>query len=399
LIRSACPSVLAPMQTGDGLLARLVVNEPMALDTFDKLCEAAETQGNGIIEVTQRGNLQIRGLTEVSAPIFARAVSSLGIGAGSHPPLLTSPLLGLGADEPFDCTTVVSSLQTTLQALRTELESLAPKVSVLIDGGGKLHLDAIPADIRLVATSNSLFQLSLAGDSRTACFVGYVSMNRVAASVEDLLRLIARQGPQARARDLVTRLNFGPAPPNTRVPSEPVGIHPLEDESVARGFALPFGHSTAGALRLFARVAADHGATSIRPAPGRSLLAIGLSNARANELRGPAVHAGLIADPHDERRQVVACAGAPACASAKLPTRELAPEVARAARTLVGTSDIVHLSGCSKGCAHSSPAAVTIVGPDHIILNGCASDTPHATISPAGLVADIERLCSRAEHA
>jgi precorrin-3B synthase len=386
------------MQTGDGLLARLVVSEPMSPDTFDKVCEAAETHGNGIIEVTQRGNLQIRGLTESSAPIFADSVSSLETGAGGRPPLLTSPLLGLGADEPLDSTPVVSALQTMLQTLRTELESLGPKVSVLIDGGGKLHLDAVSADIRLVATSNSLFQLSLAGDSRTAAFVGYVSMNRVAASVGDLLCLIARQGRQARARDLVTRLRFGSAPPNERPPSEPVGIHLLKDQSVARGFALPFGHSTAAALRLFARAAADHGATSIRPAPGRSLLAIGLSNSRANELREPAVRAGLIAEPDDERRHVVACAGAPACASARLPTRELAPEVARAARNLVGTSDVVHLSGCIKGCAHSSAAAITVVGPDQIILNGFASDTPHATISPAGLVADIERLCSRADH-
>jgi len=60
---------------------------------------------------------------------------------------------------------------------------------------------------------------------------------------------------------------------------------------------------------------------------------------------------------------------------------------------LAGTSKIVHLSGCSKGCAHPGPAALTLVGPDRLILNGRASDTPHATVSSVSLIADIERLC------
>jgi precorrin-3B synthase len=58
----------------------------------------------------------------------------------------------------------------------------------------------------------------------------------------------------------------------------------------------------------------------------------------------------------------------------------------------------VHLSGCSKGCAHPGPAAVTIVGPDRVVVNGRASDTPRATVSSAGLIADIEQLCSQLHH-
>ena len=95
---------------------------------------------------------------------------------------------------------------------------------------------------------------------------------------------------------------------------------------------------------------------------------------------------------------VIACAGTPACTSAKLPTRQLAPEVASAARALVGSPNVVHLSGCSKGCAHPGPAAITIVGPDSVVVNGRASDTPRATVSSAGLIADIEQLCSQLHH-
>ncbi len=386
------------MQTGDGLLARIVPNEPIAIDDLCVLCDAAEALGNGIIEVTQRGSLQIRGLTEASAPEFAQIVTSLGIGADNSPPLLTSPLFGLDAAEPFDSTTLVSDLRAILQGGQPDLQGLGPKVSVLVDGGGHLHLDAVPADIRLVATPNSLFELSVAGDSNSASFVGYVSTNRAAASVKYLLQLIASRGPTARARDLVSGLELAPIPSSTRPASEPIGMHLLKDGTVARGLALPFGHTTAATLRRFARSAADQGARGIRPAPGRSLLAIGLSQASANNLCASAAHEGFVVDAHDVRRHVVACAGTPACASAKLPTRQLAPEVARAARALAGSSNVVHLSGCSKGCAHPGPAAVTIVGPDRVIVNGRASDTPRATVSSAGLIADIERLCSKLKH-
>src|SRR5256885_76433 len=98
-VRGSCPSVAAPMPTGDGLLARLILHEPVPIDRIAALCSAAHEHGNGIIEVTQRGNLQVRGLDEDSAPRFAQVVASLQIGQTAGPPLVTSPLLGLVPDE------------------------------------------------------------------------------------------------------------------------------------------------------------------------------------------------------------------------------------------------------------------------------------------------------------
>lgn len=397
-VRGACPTVVTPMQTGDGLLARIISNEPITVEKLIALSDASESHGNGIIEITQRGSLQVRGLTEASAPAFAETVKTLGIGADNTPPLLTSPLFGLDAGESFDPTPLLSQLSAAIHRNRPDLEGLGPKVSVLVDGGGSLHLDTISADVRIEATSNFLFKLSLAGDAKTASFVGYVSMNRVVASVEDLLRLIASWGPTARARDLVAGLRLGKAPDSARRPCEPIGAFLLKDGTFATGFGLPFGHTTAASLRRFAQSAGELGTQALRPAPGRALLAIGVSLTAAEKLRESAVREGFVVDANDPRRHVVACAGTPACASARLPTRELAPQVAQAARSLVGTSHVVHLSGCSKGCAHGGPAAVTIVGPDRVVVNGRAGDTPRATVSSAGLIADIERLCRKLRH-
>ena len=70
--RGACPALSAPMQTGDGLLVRLnPVAGGVSPNALIGLCEFGARHGNGIMEVTARGSLQIRGLTLESAPLLA----------------------------------------------------------------------------------------------------------------------------------------------------------------------------------------------------------------------------------------------------------------------------------------------------------------------------------------
>jgi sulfite reductase beta subunit-like hemoprotein len=97
--RGACPGLSAPMATGDGLLVRLLPIGTIALDAFAALCAAARQHGNGIIEITSRGSIQIRGLSAASAPRFAAAVAALSIAAGDGIPVLTDPLAGLTPDD------------------------------------------------------------------------------------------------------------------------------------------------------------------------------------------------------------------------------------------------------------------------------------------------------------
>src|SRR5262244_2640910 len=77
--RGICPGLSVPMPTGDGLLVRLRPTAPVPLDAMVGFCEAARQHGNGTIEVSARGSLQVRGLTPRSASLFASAVTELGI--------------------------------------------------------------------------------------------------------------------------------------------------------------------------------------------------------------------------------------------------------------------------------------------------------------------------------
>ena len=103
--------------------------------------------------------------------------------------------------------------------------------------------------------------------------------------------------------------------------------------------------------------------------------------------------------PDDARRSVVACAGAPACASALLSTRQLASAIAQAAGPLLDGSLAIHVSGCSKGCAHPGAAALTLAGPDRLVVQGRAGDTPHGRTSAAEFIAGLARLNTERQRA
>ena len=65
LRRGWCPSVLRPMPTGDGLLVRLhPPGGALGAAQARAVAEAARACGNGLLDVTGRGNLQIRGVRE-----------------------------------------------------------------------------------------------------------------------------------------------------------------------------------------------------------------------------------------------------------------------------------------------------------------------------------------------
>jgi precorrin-3B synthase len=391
------------MPTGDGLLARLLPTGPVSIDTVVALCAAAHAHGNGIVEITQRGSLQFRGLSPASAANFARNVIALGLAAERGPPVLGSPLMGLDAQECFDLRAPLATLRTELTK-QPALASIGPKVSVLVDGGGALHLDSVASDLRLRAGADSRLHLSIAGTRATSTPLGWVAADHAAQVIVRLLIRIADRGPETRARDfanpadlqalralLANMLTDGPLP-TPRPPAEPIGVHALNTGKVALGIAVAFGYAEAAVLQRLAQRAAACGATSIQASPGRSLLLIGLDAAGADELTAAAAAEGFLVRPDDPRRFVVACAGAPACGSAQLSTRELAPAIAEAARPFLDGSLTIHVSGCAKGCAHPGAAALTFIGPNRLVIQGRAGDIPHGTPSITDFIAGVSRL-------
>ena len=102
------------MQTGDGLLVRLMPIGTIQRDAFAGLCRAAREHGNGIVEITARGSIQVRGLSATSAPLFAQTIGALDIAAAEGVPVLSNALAGLDPTEILDAAMLAADLRRAL---------------------------------------------------------------------------------------------------------------------------------------------------------------------------------------------------------------------------------------------------------------------------------------------
>ena len=406
LRRGACPTLSQPMATGDGLLVRLTPKgATIPCETISALCASARQHGNGILEVTSRGNIQVRGLSEKSVPAFAAAVAGMDAYFAEGVPVACDPLAGLDAAELLDARELAECLRDALGEAAFG-SKLSPKVSVIVDAGGALHLDALSADVRLRALSidgDVRVHIAVGGDARTATPLGIVAPERVTDAVLRILAVIAEHGPVARARDINKHALWkalsdivadGPFL-TTRPSADPIGVRALRDGTRAVGFGLPFGHIDAGTLADFADATAEAGASGVRIAPDRALLVIGVPRKAVPRLQVTAEHLGLILHRADPRRRVVACAGAPICASAEIPSRTLAPQLAEIVAQVEGDTPVLHVSGCAKGCACPRATPMTVVGVDGrcgIVVNGSARDAPAVTFAVDALPGALAQI-------
>jgi precorrin-3B synthase len=420
--RGACPGLSAPMPTGDGLLVRLIPIGTIPPAAFAGLCVAARTHGNGVIEITSRGSIQVRGLSAASAADFAVDIAALGIAADDGVPVLCDALAGISAEEIFDAGALAADLRRAL-ALRRMSARLPPKVSVAIDGSDAGGLAAISADIRLRAQSHNgtvTLHVAAGGDEASAVPLGDVALADGVETAVRLLDVITQRGRERRARDIlaaegvagfhsaISSLLTSARPRESRDPAldsrlrgnerrmaSPIGLHRLHDGSLACGIGLAFGHTDARSLERLVEAAAAVGASGFRAAAGRTLMTIGLTAEAAPGFVIAAEQLGFIVRADDPRRRVIACAGAPVCASAHIAARALAPLIAEKAECTV------HISGCAKGCAHAASAALTVVGtPDGcaLVADGSARDAPFAIVATGELPAAIAKFVRVRTH-
>jgi precorrin-3B synthase len=300
--RGWCPSVHAPMPTGDGLLARIKPRHggfPAA--AAGVIAAAARVWAGGGIEITARANLQVRGLRPEWAKDFAAAMVACGAaladpGWEARRSILVSPLTGADPAAAADTAAAADAIEAGLAGA-----SVPAKFTALVDGGGVWPLAGFAATIE---------------------------------------RRLGSAGAEA-------------------VEGTPVGFVPLGDgASGAMSFAAPQGEMRAEALAALATAAGLHDGM-VRVTPWRTLVLAGVAAEAVPGLIDLGARFGLITAADDPRLRVVACPGAPGCASGAVPARA---DAARLAALIGPAGPLVHVSGCAKGCAHRDRAPVVLTG-------------------------------------
>jgi precorrin-3B synthase len=356
-IKGWCPGALRPMQSGDGLVVR--IRPPLGRLTPQQaqaIATAAETHGNGIIDLSARANLQLRGVTEASHP---RLIDDLRQHGLIDPDIETESLRNLIVTPFRDAE--ATALAATLTAALAKMPQLPGKFGFALDAGLRPVLTKASADIRVERAADG--RLILRPDGHP---LGQPVTDLGQDAVAMANWFIANGGitnGRGRMSALIAR---GTTPPNcTLAPAEPLptpspGLH--ADGALV---ALAFGQMQAETLNDLATLGHE-----IRPTPWRMLLLVGTTVM-------PMIP-GLLTDPADPILRITACTGAPACPQARGDTRILARHLA----PHVPTNLTLHISGCPKGCAHPGVAETTLTATGtgyDLIRNGTASDTPILT--------------------
>jgi precorrin-3B synthase len=355
-IKGWCPGALRPMASGDGLVVRVrAFGGRLTQDQARGLADLAACHGNGLIDLSARGNLQLRGMRDhdaVLARLAALALVDDDRASEGRRNVLVTPFWQAG-----DGTQAMAEALTL--ALRADL-ALPGKFGFALDTGPAPILREASADIRIERAPDGALLLRPDGSALAAP----VTPHTAVAEALDLARWFLASGgaPQGRGRMRAhlaggARLpeGFTHIAPATPWPIPAPGLTPA-----GRLVALEFGQMRAATLAALADLA------PLRLTPWRMVLLEGHA--------APVHLPGVIAAAGDPLLRVVACVGAPACPQALAPVRDLA----RAWAPYVPQGRLVHVSGCGKRCAHPAPADLTLIAGEEAFALAAAQPVPLA---------------------
>lgn len=304
-----CPSLEKPMETGDGLLVRIPIKFGLIqAEMARKIAALATKYGNGHLDLSARGNLQLRGVRAETYEPLRDELSRFGFERDLPLHIITSPL-DKKAQEIAD---------NLYALLSTESLELPEKFLIVIDGGGVFSLSAIPCDLYI---------------------------NPACADIQEILSTLRN----------IKKCDKKPA--NINIPPPPIGFIPLSEQSGIICVAVPFGRIEAEKLIELAEIAENFIAGKIIFSPFRRIILPDITSEKVGYALQSLENSGFIIKNADSRLNIYACVGAPACSSALGETRLLAQKWADDFPNLAQT---VHITGCSKGCAYKGKADIVI---------------------------------------
>jgi precorrin-3B synthase len=382
-----CPGVLRLAVAADGYLARVrLPGGLIGAGQLQVLARLASELGDGRVELTSRGNAQLRGLAADAAAPLTDQLARVGLFPSPEHDLvrnvLASPLAGL--DGGPDLTAIVRALDAALCA-RARLAGLPGRFLFAVDDGRGDVAD-LGADViaRVRADVTVVNGLAVPGAARDHAGTDHPAAADVVtvmlACAEAFLDLRATEGGTAwRIADLAdgaervraavaARLGLAAGPRPPAAPPVPVGSdgtgapdgtgeialpiapagRPVGVVGTAAVLLAPLGRLTAAQLTW---VADQVGGRPARITPWRSVVVPDLPDA-ACVIR-EAAGLGFGVDTGSPWLRVTACAGRPGCASALADVQ--ADAAAFAARW---PERIVHVSGCARHCGR--PAATQV---------------------------------------
>ena len=370
-IKGWCPGALRPMPSGDGLVVRLrPFNGRLRRAQADGIATLAAAHGNGMLDLTSRGNIQIRGVTGESYPALIKGLRHMSLldadeAIEARRNILVTPFWQTGSE------TEALAAMLTEALSQPDAPALPTKFGFAVDTGKLPVLQTASADIRLERDAGGgLILVADGADKGKPVTVE----NAIPEAMALAKWFMATRHAETRMSAL---LREGAALPTGHIVPRQVQTLKPDPGYTPLGamIGLAFGQLPVETLASLAKQG------GLRLTPWRMLLV-----ESAREFPGVA---GIITDPADPLLRVVACTGAPACPQGLSPTRPIAAALA----PHLPADTFLHVSGCAKGCAHPKPAPLTVTATHagfDLIRNGRAADAPELTgLTPEDIIKAI----------
>jgi sulfite reductase beta subunit-like hemoprotein len=342
VITDRCPGVLRLHEAADGRLARVrVPGGRIGPDGLAALADAADL-GSGVMELTGRAAVQIRGLPAGAGEACAGRLAAGGlVPAPDHDRvrnILASPVAGRHPDARAEIDDVVAELDRRICA-NASLTALSGRFLFSVDDGSGL-LGGRPADVALVALDAGRFRLYAGSEPATRWAGPVFRADAAAAAVATARATLAgtQAGPRVRAR-----------PAHAREPGRqqlPLGTLRQRDGRLAVTAMPRLARLDPPAVRALAALTHAH-ATDVRISPQRTLTVVDIAPDHGGAILGTLEGLGLITDPASGWYGLTACAGLGACARAQ---RDVRTEAAGRAHERTARSPAEHWSACERRC-------------------------------------------------
>jgi precorrin-3B synthase len=362
----ACPGALQTHAAADGALARVrVPGGALAADQFRVLADASRELGDGALELTSRGNVQLRGLRAGAETELGDRLAAAGLlPSATHERVrnvLASTLSGRTAGGIVDVGAWVTRFDAGLCADPLLADLPGRFLATLDDGRGDVV--GLGGDVGLWVLDPGTVALVLGGaDSglRTT------PDDAVALALAAARAFLAERAEQGGSAWRLTELTDGPARVAGRlggrraltvaVPTAPLtgpaGTVPQADGRTALVAVVPLGRLTAGQADLLAATSVD-----LQLTPWRSVALSDLPDAAA---AGSLTAAGLVLDAGSPWLRVTACAGRPGCAKSLADVRADAT-AALTSGALPADGGRQHWAGCERRCGRPRGDVVDVV--------------------------------------
>jgi precorrin-3B synthase len=361
--QDACPGALQVHRAADGALAR--VRLPGGMITAGQLAalaHAANDHGSPAMELTSRGNIQIRGIADTDAVADAIAAAGL-LPSHSHERvrnIVASPLSGR-VGRATDVRGLVTDLDAAIQA-EARLAGLPGRFLFGIDDGTGdisglgadvgVHVDGESATLLLAGTDTGVrlaihevvpALVTIAGrfaDTRETCW-------RI-AELDDHTALLAGLAPTVE-----------PGAIWRPVSRPPVGWIVQNDGRVALGAAVPLGVLQARVAEYLAAIEAPMVIT-----PWRSVIVFDLADGAADVALQVLAPMGLVFDENSPWLTVSACTGSPGCEHSRSDVRADAAAAVARSRNWGSGDEHRHFVGCDRACGSPSIGEVLVATAD-----------------------------------